>query len=67
MAMLMANDHSLGLLLVKLSQQKNELEAVVSNGGCHDYSEYKNLCGKIEGLALAERELLDLDERLKHE
>lgn len=39
----------------------------VSGGGCKDYSEYSHSCGVIEGLAMAERELLDLNERMERE
>jgi len=31
----------------------------VSTGACKDYSEYQKMAGIIEGLALAEREVLD--------
>ena len=31
----------------------------ISTGACKDYSDYQKMAGIIEGLALAERELLD--------
>jgi len=31
----------------------------VSTGACKDYSDYQKMTGVIEGLALAEREVLD--------
>lgn len=37
----------------------------IATGGCADWSEYKRLTGVIEGLALAEREVLDLIQRLE--
>ena len=38
----------------------NEMADVVSGGGAHSFEEYRKMVGVIEGLALAERELLDL-------
>ena len=37
----------------------NEHADHISTGSVKDYPEYKKLCGVIEGLALAEREMLD--------
>ena len=39
----------------------------VSGGGCKDFAEYSHQTGVIEGLALAERELLDLNKRMEQE
>ncbi len=38
----------------------NEHADHIATGNCKDFAEYKRLTGVIEGLALAERELLDL-------
>ncbi len=35
----------------------------VAGGGCKDFASYQRLCGVIEGLALAEREMLDWKEK----
>jgi len=35
----------------------------ISTGACKDYSDYQKMAGVIEGLALAERELLDWIEK----
>jgi hypothetical protein len=40
----------------------NDLADYLAAGGCKDFSEYKRVTGKIEGLAVAERHLLDLIE-----
>ena len=40
----------------------NELADYLAAGGCKDFLEYKHTTGKIEGLAVAERILLDLME-----
>ena len=41
----------------------NECSDHISTGGCKDFSEYKRMTGVIEGLALAEREILDWKEQ----
>lgn len=38
----------------------NDYADTLAGGGAQDFPEYKRLCGVIEGLALAERELLDI-------
>jgi hypothetical protein len=35
----------------------------ISGGVCADYAAYTKLCGVIQGLAIAERHLLDLAEK----
>ena len=58
-------DNSLSYLRQQLRLIMNETSDHLSTGACKDYSEYARCCGVIEGLALAERELLDLQERLE--
>jgi len=48
------------LLQKKLREYMNEGADHLTLGGAKDYAEYKQLVGRIEGMALAERELLDL-------
>ena len=43
-----------------LRQQMNEMADHVAGGACTDFADYKRCCGIIHGLAIAERELLDL-------
>jgi translation initiation factor 1 (eIF-1/SUI1) len=43
----------------------NELADSVATGAAQSYDEYRKMVGVIEGLALAERELLDLIEAMK--
>ena len=38
----------------------NDLADHIAGGACTTFEEYKKLCGIIEGLAIAKRELLDL-------
>ena len=58
-------DNSLVYLRQQLRRMMNETSDHLSTGSCKDYSEYARCCGVVEGLALAERELLDLQERLE--
>lgn len=41
----------------------NDYADTVAGGSAQDFAEYKRLCGVIEGLALAERELLDIAQK----
>ncbi|NDD53622.1 hypothetical protein EBZ39_07050 [bacterium] len=43
-----------------LRKEMNNYADDVATGVCADFSAYKELCGVIRGLALAERLLLDL-------
>ena len=43
----------------------NEIADHSSGGGCKDFADYQKCCGIIQGLAWAERDLLDL--RSKYE
>mgnify|MGYP006425358789 FL=1 len=38
----------------------NEHADHISGGGCKNFEEYSKCCGIIEGLAITEREMLDL-------
>ena len=53
----------LELLREQLRKMMNDLSDHMSTGGCKEYSEYTRCCGMIEGLATAERELLDLKKK----
>lgn len=45
----------------------NEVTDHVAGGACKDMSDYSRCAGIIEGLAYAERELLDLNKRMDRE
>jgi hypothetical protein len=49
---------------LRKSLQMNDLADHIAGGGCADFPEYKRCCGVIEGLARAERELLDLTKQI---
>lgn len=48
----------------KIRDDMNDLADALATGVAPDYPAYKHLVGKIEGLASAERHILDLEERL---
>ena len=55
----------LPLLRKKLREQMNELADHLALGSAKDIEEYRKVCGMIEGLAWAEREVIDMQERLR--
>ena len=42
----------------------NELADHLALGSAKDIEEYRKICGMIEGLAWAEREVIDIEDRL---
>jgi hypothetical protein len=53
-------DNFASVLRDKLRKDMNAFTDDMANGICTDYATYQKLCGIIQGLALAERHLLDL-------
>ena len=51
-------------LKIKLRGMMNEHADHIASGACKDFNENQKMTGIIEGLALAERELLDYVERV---
>ena len=47
----------------RLREIMNQHADHISTGACKDYSDYQKMAGVIEGLALAEREVLDWQEK----
>ena len=56
----LATNNLPSVLQSKLREQMNDLADHIAGGGCKDFDEYQHATGTIKGLALAERELLDL-------
>jgi hypothetical protein len=52
------------LIRKKIREDLNDLADFLATGGAADYAAYRHAVGKIEGLAQAERHILDLEERL---
>lgn len=49
-----------------IRSQMNEYADHISGGGCKNFEEYSKCCGIIEGLALTEREVLDLQSKYEN-
>jgi|TARA_R100001530_G_scaffold1148_2_gene1991 hypothetical protein len=67
--MMASSDFTGDLLVDKFKKKLRELLNVkadnVATGSCASFDEYKHQAGVIEGLALAEREFLDIIEELE--
>ncbi len=55
----------LSLLRKKIRDEMNELADHLAVGSAQDIEEYRKICGMIEGLAWTEREIIDIEERLR--
>jgi len=51
------------VLREKIRTDMNTYADDLAGGSCRTFEEYQKLCGTIQGLALAERYLLDLAEK----
>ena len=61
----MAEENLFEVYQKKLRERMNEVADMVATGSAQSFEEYRKMVGIIEGLALAERELLDLVEATK--
>jgi len=43
----------------------NEIADILSVGSAKNMEDYRKMCGIIEGLAWAEREIIDVEDKLK--
>tara|TARA_R110001592_G_scaffold332114_1_gene615302 strand:+ start:132 stop:320 length:189 start_codon:yes stop_codon:yes gene_type:complete len=59
------SDDVLLLLKRKIRVQMNEIADHLALGSAQDMEEYRKMCGIIEGLAWTEREIIDIEDRLK--
>lgn len=55
----------LEILRKKFRERMNAVTDDVATGKCADFGAYQKLCGVIEGLAYAERDLFDLAETME--
>lgn len=53
------------VLREKIRTDMNNYADDTASGQCRTFDEYQKLCGVIQGLALAERHLLDLAEKVE--
>ena len=53
------------VLREKLRTDMNNYTDDLAGGACRTFDEYQKLCGTIQGLALAERYIIDLAEKVE--
>jgi hypothetical protein len=53
------------VLREKLRTDMNNYADDCAGGACRNFEEYQKLCGTIQGLAIAERHLLDLAKKVE--
>lgn len=53
------------VLREKLRTDMNNYADDLAGGACRSFDEYQKLCGVIQGLALAERHLIDLADKVE--
>jgi len=59
------SEDALLLLRKKIRTQMNELADHLAIGSAKDMEDYRKVCGIIEGLAWTEREVIDLESKLR--
>ena len=57
-----ADTNFIDALRKKIREHINDHAAHLSGGGCKKFEEYRHLTGVIAGLAIVERDILDLQE-----
>lgn len=60
----MDNKNVFEVLVDKIREYMNEGADHLSTGGAKNHEDYQRLVGRIEGLALVEREILDLSDKI---
>ena len=53
------------VLREQIRKDMNNYADDLAGGSCRNFDEYQKLCGVIQGLAIAERHLLDLAEKVE--
>jgi len=51
----------------KIRNYMNDIADHMAGGGCQNHEEYVRLVGKVEALALIERDILDMEQRLEED
>jgi hypothetical protein len=54
------------VLREQIRKDMNNYADDLAGGACRSFDEYQKLCGTIQGLALAERYVIDLAEKVKN-
>ena len=56
---------ALSYLQKEIARLRDEQAEFISSGRAADYAEYRNVCGVIRGLSLADQSINDLVERME--
>jgi hypothetical protein len=59
------SDPILSVVKDRLRMYLNDIADHMASGGCEKHEDYVRLVGKVEALALIERDILDLEQRLE--
>lgn len=59
--------NELDLIREKIRAYLNDIADHMAGGGCQNHEEYVRLVGKVEALAIIERDLLDLQKKYEEE
>ncbi len=59
------SDDVLSLLKRKIRNHMNEIADHLALGSASSMEEYRKMCGIIEGLAYSEREIIDLEDKIR--
>ena len=55
----------LGLLFKQIEDEKQALAAALVSGGAKDYAEYRDMSGRVYGLAVAQARINEMVDRLR--
>jgi hypothetical protein len=59
------SDPILSVVKDRIRVYLNDIADHMASGGCEKHEDYVRLVGKVEALALIERDILDLEQRLE--
>jgi len=59
------SDPILSVVKDRIRTYLNDIADHMASGGCEKHEDYVRLVGKVEALALIERDILDLEQRLE--
>ena len=57
---------ALEVLVKSFREKREQLAEALSSSQAKDYAEYRAICGEIQGLLFAEREVTDLAKKLEN-
>ena len=60
-------DGLLGLLYSQLEEEKTALTAAIVSGGAKDFAEYREMSGRVHGLARAQSRINEMVDRLRRQ